>query len=280
MSVQRGQIYLDPSASTAWVNDDDWIALEGSRSGIATILGGADNDDALNLVPFTDYDRTNSKSSPGVRPTNWANTCCSQPDPRSTPIEWQTPTKTIRYPPMDSRKLPPRIDTTSTTYLGLVKPSQAQPTSDEYSLNSMFITIQQARTNEGALGMYCNLLMLCQALYGRQPKQPADRLEAVIDAMVKTGDDLTLIKEYCTSSSMAIINSGIAIPRSLLRRLSIPRDQDRKAIYHSHQQNHRSLDRPADGWHPAAHRPTQSTNQTTDPASHATGCDLHLRHRP
>src|SRR5690606_27861220 len=58
LAVPRGHIQLDGRAGTAWVNEEDWLALSDSPKGvgIAGILGGADNDDALWVHPFTDYD--------------------------------------------------------------------------------------------------------------------------------------------------------------------------------------------------------------------------------
>src|SRR5690606_28480774 len=63
LAVGRGEIRIDPRYGTAWVNDEDWLALQDSPTradksarGIAAILGGADHDDALWLYPFTDHD--------------------------------------------------------------------------------------------------------------------------------------------------------------------------------------------------------------------------------
>jgi hypothetical protein len=58
LDVGRGEIHIDPRHGTAWVNDEDWLALQDSPTGkgIAAILGGADHDDALWLYPFTDHD--------------------------------------------------------------------------------------------------------------------------------------------------------------------------------------------------------------------------------
>ncbi|MFZ1396001.1 MAG: hypothetical protein WAS33_03840, partial [Candidatus Promineifilaceae bacterium] len=58
LDVPRGHIHIDDKRGTAWVNDEDWLALPDSPKGegIAGILGGADNDDALWLHPFTDHD--------------------------------------------------------------------------------------------------------------------------------------------------------------------------------------------------------------------------------
>ena len=53
LNVPRGHIQIDPQSGTAWVNDEDWLALPDSpkNEGIAGILGGADHDDALWLHP-------------------------------------------------------------------------------------------------------------------------------------------------------------------------------------------------------------------------------------
>ncbi|MEI2607235.1 MAG: hypothetical protein V9G20_01245 [Candidatus Promineifilaceae bacterium] len=58
LNVPRGHIKIDPKYGTAWVNDEDWLSLPDSPKGvgIAGILGGADNDDALWVHPFTDKD--------------------------------------------------------------------------------------------------------------------------------------------------------------------------------------------------------------------------------
>ena len=45
IQVGRGEIFIDPQRGTAWVNDQDWLGMEEGKSGIAGILGGADNDD-------------------------------------------------------------------------------------------------------------------------------------------------------------------------------------------------------------------------------------------
>ena len=55
--VGRGEVFIDDKRGTAWVNDEDWLAMQDSdKAGIAGILGGADNDDGLWLYGFTDHD--------------------------------------------------------------------------------------------------------------------------------------------------------------------------------------------------------------------------------
>ncbi|MEO1163219.1 MAG: hypothetical protein AAFV98_05490 [Chloroflexota bacterium] len=50
ISIEPGCIKLDPDASTAWVNANDWVSY------LADVWGGADQDDALWVYPFVDYD--------------------------------------------------------------------------------------------------------------------------------------------------------------------------------------------------------------------------------
>jgi hypothetical protein len=57
----------------------------------------------------------------------------------------------------------------------------------------MEAAISRAIANQGALGMYCNSLMLNKALYGRLPDNPPAPLEDIIDSAVKTGVDLSQI---------------------------------------------------------------------------------------
>ncbi len=63
LNVPRGYVHIDHQRGTAWVNDEDWLTLPDSPErlgspgeGIAGILGGADNDDALWVFPFEDHD--------------------------------------------------------------------------------------------------------------------------------------------------------------------------------------------------------------------------------
>ena len=52
-----GEIHIDPRSGTAWVNDEDWLALQDSSKGAGIAgIGSADHDDALWLYPFTDHD--------------------------------------------------------------------------------------------------------------------------------------------------------------------------------------------------------------------------------
>jgi len=204
--IPLGHVTLDPDTATAWVNADDWCAF------IADVLGGADQDDALWCFPFTDHDGTRkilcwrSPNQVGeyvlLRPTE----DCHAP-------EWST---------ADSRKLPPRIDTQTVDYLNLVDPDSGDGLGEgqPYSIAAMRSTISRAIANRGALGQYCNLLLLAQAVYGRLPKNPPAPLEDVIDASVKTGADLSRVRDWCEQASAQIIAAGTPVPAILHDRLS------------------------------------------------------------
>ena len=225
LNVPRGHIHIDPGSGTAWVNDEDWLALPDSRMGvgIAGILGGADNDDALWPHPFTDHDGERRVLA-WRSPNQVGEYVILQPTPDSHPLPWTTAEgEAIHYPQADSRQLPPRVDQTETTYLGLVDPRTAGGLGEgeAYSVAVMDAAIARALANQGALGMYCNALMLNKALYGRLPDHPPAPLEDIIDSAVKTGADLSQVVSWNYANSRQILESRIPIPVILHRRLSI-----------------------------------------------------------
>jgi hypothetical protein len=224
--VPRGHLRIDPEYGTAWVNDADWVALEdstpdpvtGKRAGLAGILGGADNDDALWLHGFTDHDGT-LKVMAWRSPNQSGEYVVLKPTIGSYNLDWKTPEGVVRYPPGDSRRLPPRKDKVQQTYLNLVE-DKPHSESAEYTLESMNAAIRQARENTGVLGMYCNLLMVSIALYGRLPDRLPAELEDVIDASVKTGADLSRVKAWCLNAFKAILKSGRPVPEVVAGRIA------------------------------------------------------------
>ncbi len=230
LNVPRGYIHIDDRRGTVWVNDEDWLALPDSpkQQGIASILGGADNDDALWLHPFTDFD--GEEKVLAWRSPNQAGeyvvlkpTVDSQSLPWTTEITPEGEKEATVYPFADSRELPPRIDFTNPEYLGLVVPETAGGLSQvgNYSVEAMTTAIERAIANQGALGMYCNALMLNKALYGRLPETPPAPLEDVIDSAVKTGADLSQVLLWNYTNSREILESRMPIPAILHKRLSI-----------------------------------------------------------
>jgi hypothetical protein len=79
--------------------------------------------------------------------------------------------------------------------------------------------IARAQANRGALGTYVNVLMVCQAVFGRAPRQLPARLEQVIDAMVKTGQDLSAVKAWCQTAADQLARRQVAVPTALVKRL-------------------------------------------------------------
>ncbi len=224
IEVAAGQIHIDHKRGTAWVNDKDWLSFPDSPKGegIASILGGADNDDALWLHPFTDHDGER-KVLAWRSPNQVGEYVVLKPTDDSHPLAWQknsgedeNPTAVI-YPHGDSRRLPPRVDYTETNYLGLVDPATAGGLGEgkRYSVGIMTTAIDRAVANQGALGMYCNTLMLNKALYGRLPDKPPAPLEEIIDSAVKTGADLSQVVLWNYDNSREILESRTPIPAIL-----------------------------------------------------------------
>ncbi|MAU00662.1 MAG: hypothetical protein CL608_26250 [Anaerolineaceae bacterium] len=225
LDVPRGHIHIDDKRGTAWVNDEDWLALPNSPKGegIAGILGGADNDDALWLHPFTDHDGER-KVLAWRSPNQVGEYVVLRPTEDSQALPWTKIEGGISsYPPANSRNLPPRVDFIETEYLGLVDPDSAGSlgVGEAYSVEVMETAVAQAIANRGALGMYCNSLMLNKALYGRLPDNPPAPLEDIIDSAVKTGADLSQVVSWNYAKSREILESGIPIPSLLHKRLSI-----------------------------------------------------------
>ncbi len=230
--VERGEIFIDDKRGTAWVNDADWIAMQdGGREGIAGILGGADNDDGLWLYGFTDHDGER-KVLTWRSPNQLGEFVVLRPTENSAELTWTTATdETISYPAADSRNLPQRIDRQQLTYLGAVDPETAGGIGEDvgaYSADALNAAIARSVQNQGVLGMYCNALMLHQALYGTLPNELPAPLEDVIDSSVKTGADVSKVRDWCFDHSRAILETGTPIPDILQKRLSIDRTLPRE----------------------------------------------------
>jgi hypothetical protein len=218
--IPRGQVRIDRHYATVWVNDEDWCQLEGSSTGIAGLLGGADNDDALWVHGFTDYDGE-AKVLCWRSPNQAGEYVVLQPTLGSYPLDWTTTRGVAQYPPADSRMLPPRKDMLNVTYQHLIHtaPQGEIGTGKPYSIEAMRETQARAIANAGTLGTYCNMLMLSQALYGRLPLHPPAELEAVIDASVKTGADLSRVRQWCYEAAQRLRERAVPVPELLVSRL-------------------------------------------------------------
>lgn len=229
LNVPRGHIHVDRQRGTAWVNDEDWLALPDSPErpgspgeGIASILGGADNDDALWIFPFTDQDGQ-YKVLAWRSPNQVGEYKLLKPTADSHVLEWAiVDDDAVWFPAADSRKLPPRVDFTDPRYLGLVDPATTIGVGEGevYTVDMMDRASERALANQGALGMYCNSLMVNKAVYDRLPDKPPAPLEDIIDSSVKTGADLSQVIAWNYHNSREILDSGMLIPEILHGRLS------------------------------------------------------------
>lgn len=224
LSIPRGQAKLDSRQATVWVNAEDWVSLADSpqEAGIAAILGGADNDDALWVLPHTNPAGEKqlllwrSPNEPGeyviLKPTTDSET-----------IPWhRTLEDTVRFMPLDTRQLEPRkdfrpeaerneVDMTSGGGLG---------EGQGYSVEVMELAVERAAQNAGVLGQFINQAMVNKAI-GRNTPLPAPT-EVVIDAVNKTGEDLSPVRWWSENEGAAIRATGTAVPRAIQHRLSRP----------------------------------------------------------
>ncbi len=156
-TIPRGHLRIDAEYATAWVNDEDWLAMQDSPngSGIRDILGGADNDDALWVHPFTDYDGE-QKMLCWRSPNQAGEYVVLKPTVGSRVLAWETVDGEVTFPLANSRNLFARTDTMQREYLNLIDPNSASGLGKgkPYSVEVMDETIERAKANTGALGMY------------------------------------------------------------------------------------------------------------------------------
>ncbi|MCA9986609.1 MAG: hypothetical protein KDE59_20010, partial [Anaerolineales bacterium] len=229
-AVPAGQVELDPTCATAWVNDADWL------DHVVAVLGGCDGDDAVWVLPFRDGSEPPGAGNRPVgagaphkvllwrSPNQLGEYLVLEPTAGSHAIVWDTSVGTLRFPKMESRLLPPRIDSVSYQYGLLVDSSDDTTVPTSYSIDALTSTILRAATNRGVLGAFCNVAMLCKAIYGRLPAELPATLEAVIDGSVKTGLDLAPVKRWTQMAIARMVkhgqtNAAYAMPVALLNRL-------------------------------------------------------------
>ena len=243
MRVERGEVLIDPDTETAWVNDQDWVELKDSASygnpevkskdrwGIANILGGADNDDALWLHPFRDSDQE-KKVLLWRSPNESGEYVTLKPAEGSAALAWKTVEGEVSYPVGDSSRLGVRADRLKVDDLGLIdldpQVDDRPPTaSTQLPLHeAMRQAAQREKTNAALLGSVCNYQMVHKAVYASHPPQRPAPLEEVID-LKKTGADGQAVADWVWGKRKGLLNSGVAIPRLLADRVST---QNQRAV--------------------------------------------------
>lgn len=207
--VARGQVMLEPETATVWVNDLDWAEF------IVDTLGGCDGDDALWVFPFTD-EHQHKQVLLWRSPNQLGEYVILEPSAESHAIEWATVNQPITYPVMSGADLPAPISERTHTYGELLPALQQKE--QPYTIESMMPAISQAQKNYGVLGGFCNVAMMCKAIYGKLPHYLPASLEDVIDASVKDGRDLTAVAEW-NQMAMEKMVADKPIPHILQSRL-------------------------------------------------------------
>ncbi len=184
-TVPRGHYQL--TRDSLIVNDQDW------RDYIADVLGGADMDDGVLVHCFEDVADGDEKAIIWRQPNQWGEVIILHPCKLSN----------VRLPSNDSRLLPPRIDTQPRPEERPASQSPMIPA--QYSVAAMTETMHAAALNDGVLGSFCNLLMVAVAVYGTAPRTAPIRLERIIDATVKTGEDISWVREWITQAAVQMV---------------------------------------------------------------------------
>ena len=245
VQVARGEVTIDPKTQTAWVNDQDWIELQDATSygdatvpmderwGVASILGGADHDDAMWVHPFTDHDGR-QKMLLWRSPNEAGERVVLKPSTQSATLPWQTVDGAVEFPQADSRKLSPRRDRVQVHDLQLI--DESERINDAAGLEArmaqgevpLFEAMQKAarreETNAALLGSVCNLQMVEKAVTGDAPRIIPAPLEQVID-LKKTGARGERVAAWAWEQRKGYLDQQTPIPVLLADRISTSAQQ-------------------------------------------------------
>ena len=217
LEIPRGCYLLNPDWDSVIVNAQDW------REFIANVLGGADMDDGVLIHQFIDIKDNTEKAVIWRQPNQWGEVVILRPlevtaEVATAEADVATSKNTAPLPHNDSRLLPPRIDRQPRPTEALQPETQTADLPARYSIQAMNTAAQAAAANDGVLGQFCNLLMLAVAVYGVAPVTAPVRLETIIDATVKTGADISWVKEWITQAAVKMVQHR-PIPRYLHAKL-------------------------------------------------------------
>jgi hypothetical protein len=213
-TVPAGHAEISPEDSTIWVNANDW------KTTLALRHGGADNDDSVVVVQFTDHDGI-KKMLLVRRPNQPGEYSILLPTESCHTIAWQTLSGDVTWPKLDSRVLPLPIEQAATVYSNEVNTDPSQPLLKAlpFSPKAMNIVMRRAIGNGGVLGQFCNMLMVKMSTEGKAAATLPARLEVVIDGTVKDGLDLTPVRRWCKLEAQRMVRAGTPIPVRLLERI-------------------------------------------------------------
>lgn len=202
--VNPGYALLDPENGTIWVSESDWPEL-------SAVWGGADQDDGMWVFPF-------KLKNGHQRLLVWRS-----PNQQGEYVVLKSMTRIAgEIPQLDPKVLPPRIDQRNLTSLGYIPHTNGHK-DIPYTKELMWPAITRATANVAALGMFCNILMIAAATGTNITKFPA-LLEEVVDATVKTGEDMSRVKHWCKMAAQHLLPHEL--PQILHHRIENLIDED------------------------------------------------------
>lgn len=253
--VGRGEVQIDLARASAFVNDDNWldyiVSVLGGCDGDDAVWCFPFTDAVDEIDPMTGEVSQTRKLLIWRSPNQAGEWITLRPTVDSDVV-------VSDWPLLNSAKLSPRIDTVTDIAFGsLPVPEKVQRptelvvqtlpqlrrmakrlglrgysklrkgdliaqivrTENVYTVGKMTPAIAQAQQNVGVLGTYVNVLMVCQAIFGRIPRALPAPLEDVIDGSVKDGRNLTAVKTWCERAVSQLVRQRHPVPHALVGRV-------------------------------------------------------------
>lgn len=253
--VGHGEVQVDLARASVFVNDDDWldyiVSVLGGCDGDDAVWCFPFTDLVDEIDPLAGEVSQTRKLLIWRSPNQAGEWITLRPSADSDVVESD-------WPLLDSTKLSPRIDTVTDIAFGSLpvpervhRPTQLAiqtlpqlrqmakrlglrgysklrkgelitkivRTENAYTVGKMTPAIAQAQQNVGVLGTYVNVLMVCQAIFGRIPRTLPAPLEDVIDGSVKDGRDLTAVKMWCERAVGQLVRQHHPVPDALVGRV-------------------------------------------------------------
>lgn len=192
--------HLAGTRSGVWSLDATSLGVSPADYGqIAGVLGGADLDDGLMVLPFLDYDGR-------TRVLVWR-------QPNQAGEYWLLDTDGAQFAgdelvTADSRHLPTRIDLQEDRP-GPVAPSEPPMTWAD--------AVERLQGNAGAIGTFANYMMMFKSATGEMPKLPCS-FESVIDSAVKDGRSVAA-ELGIVRTAMLDLCLSTPLPKAMLPRV-------------------------------------------------------------
>jgi len=228
--VKRGQVAWDLKRGVVYVNDVDavtfdprfktvndlelWLKLAGNTfesllPGLMPRLGGYDNDDAFCIVPFIDWDgrrRVLVSRQPQMPGERWIAEYLSGDVPEDEGYWFNADSRRLRaysHPPIDP--------------LYAIQPYAVKAV--DFTIDAINATARAMVKSAPAVGMFCLMLRLLILTEGDLPAMLPAYTEAVIDASVKTFDDVSGVIRWAQDQAKRLVEEGKPVPQLILKEL-------------------------------------------------------------